>query len=68
LIEILSIRKNTFQASYLSGTDEYWTLYYYKPFSRIHSYLIGVFFGSAYFTFKVKDHKILSATVLVNQI
>ena len=36
----------------MASDDEYWTVYYYKPYARIHGYLIGVYFGCEYFRFK----------------
>jgi hypothetical protein len=39
-------------ASYLTYEDEYWTLYHYKPYSRIHGYLIGVWLGCEFYSYK----------------
>lgn len=52
VIQIIQISQNDFTASYLSQHDEYWTLYYTKPWTRIHCYLIGLIFGCNYFTYK----------------
>lgn len=52
IIQIIQISSNDFNASFLSQHDEYWTIYYNKPWARIHGYLIGVLIGCNYFTFK----------------
>jgi len=52
----------------LAGKDEYWTLYYFKPFSRIHSYMIGVFLGTSYFTYKCEEKRIQKPNVIVQYI
>ena len=60
---MIVILKNDFYASYLTYKDEYWTLYYYKPYCRIYGYLIGVWFGCEYFSFKHNDAGYNSAIV-----
>ena len=52
IIQLITISTNDLQASFLASDDEYWTVYYYKPYTRIHGYLIGVYFGCEYFRFK----------------
>ena len=44
--------KNSLSASYLTYEDEYWTLYHFKPYSRIHGYLIGVWLGCEFYSYK----------------
>mmetsp|Transcript_13051 Transcript_13051/g.20263 ORF Transcript_13051/g.20263 Transcript_13051/m.20263 type:complete len:86 (-) Transcript_13051:697-954(-) len=44
-------------ASYLTEEDSYWTLFYYKPYTRIQGYLIGAMLGCEYFTFKLEERK-----------
>ena len=46
------ILTNDLVASYLADQDEYWSVYYYKPYTRIHGYLIGIFLGCEYFKYK----------------
>jgi hypothetical protein len=52
MFQLIVICKNTLSASYLTYEDEYWTLYHFKPYSRIHGYLIGVWLGSEFFSYK----------------
>lgn len=54
LIQLITIFTNDLVASYLVDQDEYWSVYYYKPYTRIHGYFIGVFLGCEYFKFKYK--------------
>ena len=42
-LQLIVILKNDLTASYLAHKDEYWTLYYDKPFTRIQGYLFGIF-------------------------
>lgn len=35
IIQLVIILTNDLQASYLTYQDEYWSLYYYKPYTRI---------------------------------
>ena len=38
--------------SYFTYRDEYWSIYYVKPYARICPYLLGVLSGCVYFTYK----------------
>jgi peptidoglycan/LPS O-acetylase OafA/YrhL len=51
-IQLIIINTNDLKASYLTYQDEYWTLYYYKPYTRIHGYLVGVWFGCIFYSYK----------------
>lgn len=51
------IFKNDFSASYFTYNNSYWTVYYEKPFCRIHSFLLGVLCGCNYFTFKYDQYE-----------
>ena len=53
-VQTISIFKNSFSASYLTYSDEYWTIYYKKPFCHFHSYNMGMVLGCIYFTYKYK--------------
>lgn len=53
-IQLVVICTNDLMASYLVDQDEYWSDYYYKPYTRIHGYLIGIMLGCEYFKFKYK--------------
>ena len=46
------IWKNKMSASYLTLENEYWTLYHFKPYTRIHGYLIGVWLGCEFYSYK----------------
>lgn len=52
LIQLITILTNDLVASYLADQDEYWSVYYYKPYTRMHGYLIGIFLGVEYFNYK----------------
>ena len=52
IIQLIVIFQNDLSASYLTYQDEYWTIYHYKPYTRIHGYLIGLWLGCEYFSFK----------------
>jgi len=43
---------NDLSVSYFTYNDEYWTIYYVKPYSRIPVFLIGVLIGCTYFSYK----------------
>jgi len=52
MIQVAVIYKNDLSASYFTYKDEYWTVFYEKPYARIPAYLIGVAWGCSYFTYK----------------
>ena len=64
LIQLIVILANSLSVSYFTYNDEYWTVYYVKPYSRLPVFLIGVIAGCSYYTFKreeegvVEEHKI----------
>ncbi len=49
------IVKNSLTASYFKYDDEYWTIFYEKPFARIPAYLIGVVWGCSYYSYKYEQ-------------
>ena len=55
LISLIVIVVNNLSPSYFTYKDEYWSIYYVKPYARIPSFLIGVIAGCSYFTFKKED-------------
>lgn len=55
LIQLIVICSSDLSASYRTHNDEYWTNYYYKPYTRIHGYLIGIVLGCEYFSYKYED-------------
>ncbi len=58
------ILANSLSVSYFTYKDEYWTVYYVKPWSRLPVFIVGVLAGCSYYTFKkepeevVEEHKI----------
>ena len=52
IYSLVVIIKNDLSASYFTYKDEYWTVYYEKPFVRVPAYLIGIAFGCSYFSYK----------------
>jgi len=55
VISLVVIVKNDLSASYFTFKDEYWTIFYQKPYTRLPAYLIGMIFGCSYYTFKHED-------------
>lgn len=55
LVQILLICNYDFSVSYLTFGDEYWTVYFKKPFAHFHAFNIGLILGCTYFTFKYED-------------
>ena len=43
---------NDLSVSYFTYKDEYWSIYYVKPYARIRAFLIGVVVGCTYFSYK----------------
>lgn len=52
VISSMVILKNDFSASYFTYKDNYWTVFYEKPWARLPAYLIGVITGCSYYTYK----------------
>jgi hypothetical protein len=46
---------NSLSVSYFTYKDEYWTIYYVKPYARISTFLIGVVAGCSFFTYKKEN-------------
>jgi peptidoglycan/LPS O-acetylase OafA/YrhL len=67
VFQLIVICKNRMSASYLTYEDEYWSLYHYKPYSRVHSYLIGVYLGCEYFSYKHSPRRNVANGVEVAQ-
>lgn len=63
-VQWIVIIVNSLSVSYFTYKDEYWTVYYVKPYSRLPVFLVGVIAGCSYYTFKkeseevVEEHKI----------
>ena len=57
VITTAQICYNNFSASYLSYQDEYWTVYYDKPYTFFHCYNLGFTLGCYYFAFKYEQQK-----------
>ncbi|CDW91686.1 UNKNOWN [Stylonychia lemnae] len=55
IVQIGVIAANDLSASYFTYKDEYFTIYYVKPYSRLPSFLFGVLGGCAFYTFKNED-------------
>ena len=55
VIQMSVILANSLSVSYFTYKDEYWTVYYVKPYSRLPVFLIGVIAGCNYFTFKKEE-------------
>lgn len=49
------ILANDLSVSYFTYNDEYWTVYYVKPYARIPVFLIGILAGCSFFTWKHED-------------
>lgn len=46
------ILANDLSVSYFTYDDEYFTIYYVKPYARIPAFLLGMLAGCLYFSFK----------------
>lgn len=55
LIQTVVILANSLSVSYFTYQDEYWTVYYVKPYSRLPVFLIGVVAGASYYSFKREE-------------
>jgi hypothetical protein len=55
LIQMIVILVNDLSVSYFTYNDEYWTVYYVKPYSRLPVFLIGVLAACSFFTMKHED-------------
>jgi hypothetical protein len=49
------ILANTLSVSYFTYQDEYWTIYYVKPYSRLPVFLIGVLAACTYYSY-TREH------------
>lgn len=52
MVQMGVILANSLSVSYFTYNDEYWTVYYVKPYSRLPVFLIGVIAGCSYYSFK----------------
>ncbi len=52
LIQMIVILVNSLSVSYFTYNDEYWTVYYVKPYARLPVFLLGVLVGSSFYSFK----------------
>lgn len=52
LVSLIVILRNDFTASYFTYKDEYWQVFYEKPWARFPAYLLGLVLGCSYFTYK----------------
>ena len=55
MFQVGVILKNDLSVSYFTYKDEYWTVYYIKPYSRIPAFLVGMLAGCSYYSFKHED-------------
>lgn len=51
-VQVIQIVSNNFRPSYLTFDDEYWTIYFKKPFCHFHGFAIGMYIGCLFFTYK----------------
>jgi hypothetical protein len=49
---MIVILKNDFSASYFTYKDEYWQVFYEKPWARIPAFFLGLIWGCSYFSYK----------------
>lgn len=49
---MIVITANSLSASYFTYSDEYWTIYYVKPYARINPFLIGAICGCLYYSYQ----------------
>ena len=58
IFSLVIILNNDLSASYFNYKDEYWTLFYEKPYSRLPCYLIGVVWGCSYYSYKYEEDEL----------
>ncbi len=46
------VSANSLSASYFTYQDEYWTIFYVKPYTRINQFLIGAISGATYYSYQ----------------
>ena len=52
VIQTSVILANDLSVSYFTYNDEYFTIYYVKPYARIPAFLLGMLVGCLYFSYK----------------
>jgi len=52
---MIIILVNDLSVSYFTYNDEYWTIYYVKPYSRLPVFLIGVICGCSYYSLNFEE-------------
>ena len=57
LFSTIVIFKNDLTASYFTYNNEYWSLFYTKPYARFPGFLTGIIFGCSYFSYKYELNK-----------
>jgi hypothetical protein len=58
IIQLIVILVNDLSISYFTYSDEYWTVYYVKLYSRLPVYLIGILAGRSFFPSREKILKV----------
>lgn len=58
-VQMIVILANSLSVSYFTYKDEYWTVYYVKPYSRLPVFLVGVVAGCSYYTFKKEGEEVV---------
>lgn len=57
VISSIVILNANLTASYFTYNNEYWTVFYQKPYARFPGFLTGVIFGCSYFSYKFELDK-----------
>jgi len=52
VVEMTVVMANSLSPSYLVYSDDYWSLYYVKPYSRFNQFLLGVLSGCLYYSYQ----------------
>jgi hypothetical protein len=68
IIQMIVILTNSLSASYFTYNDEYWTVYYVKPYTRYPGFIIGVLSGCIYYSYKTEHHEINKLTTALDKI
>lgn len=55
ITQLSVIIANDLSVSYFTYKDEYFTIFYVKPYARLPAFLIGILAGCSYFTFKREE-------------
>ena len=54
IVQMVVIVSNSLSASYFTYSDDYYALYYVKPYSRMNQFLLGIIAGCFYYSYELE--------------